>query len=113
MVENPSPIPANDDPKRMPTGMYQLVDLSVGKPGSCVTAKKVPENAIIVNIGMTSAGTNADGSRRMLRRLRIDSERAARSASSSCPAIVLIVPPVDVGADRVPRASRTHRSTRE
>jgi hypothetical protein len=53
--------------------MNQLTDRSVGKPGSLVRAKKVPENEIILKIGIASVGKNADGRRRVLIRLRFTS----------------------------------------
>ena len=55
----------------MPSGMYQLIERSVGKPGIFVTAKKVPANTIMLKIGMASAGKNADGRRRIVRMLRL------------------------------------------
>jgi hypothetical protein len=50
---------------------HEPVDRAVGgEAGICVIAKNVPENATACTIGISSAGRNADGSRRMLRRLR-------------------------------------------
>ena len=53
--------------------MNQLTDRSVGKPGSLVSAKKVPENEIMLKIGIASVGKNAEGKRRVLIRLRLTS----------------------------------------
>lgn len=53
--------------------MNQLTERSVGKPGSLVSAKKVPENEIMLKIGIASVGKNAEGKRRVLIRLRLTS----------------------------------------
>ena len=53
--------------------MNQLTDRSVGKPGSFVSAKKVPEKESMLKIGMASVGINADGSRRVLINPRLTS----------------------------------------
>ena len=53
--------------------MNQLTERSVGKPGSFVRAKKVPEKESMLKIGMASVGINADGSRRVLINPRLTS----------------------------------------
>ena len=53
--------------------MNQLTERSVGKPGSFVSAKKVPEKESMLKIGMASVGINADGSRRVLINPRLTS----------------------------------------
>ena len=58
--------------------MYQLMLRSVGKPGTFVMAKKVPANAMLWKIGIASVGRKVDGSRRVLRRARVDSAEALR-----------------------------------
>jgi hypothetical protein len=60
------------------SGMYQLMLRSVGKPGTLVMAKKVPANAMLWKIGIASVGRKVDGSRRVLRRARVDSAEALR-----------------------------------
>lgn len=46
--------------------MNQFTDLSVGNPGSFVSAKNVPEKETILNIGIAKVGKKAEGSRRVL-----------------------------------------------
>ena len=53
--------------------MNQLTERSVGKPGSFVSAKKVPEKESMLKIGIASVGINADGSRRVLINPRLTS----------------------------------------
>ena len=53
--------------------MNQLTERSVGKPGSFVSAKKVPEKESMLKSGMASVGINADGSRRVLINPRLTS----------------------------------------
>ncbi len=50
-----------------------MTERSVGKPGSFVSAKKVPEKESMLKIGMASVGINADGSRRVLINPRLTS----------------------------------------
>ena len=64
-----------------PSGMNQLTDRSVGNPGSFVNAKNVPENETILKIGIAKVGMNADGSRRVLIKLRF----------INCPALRIVV----------------------
>ena len=78
IVEKPRPMPLNAAPKQIPSGMNQLTERSVGKPGSLVMAANVPANAIIVNTGIAIAGKNAEGRRRILRMPRWASPRALR-----------------------------------
>ena len=73
MSENPRPTPLNAAPIAKPSGMNQLTERSVGKPGSLVSAKKVPEKEIMLKIGIASVGKNAEGKRRVLIRLRLTS----------------------------------------
>ena len=54
---------------------------SVGNPGISVMAKKVPLNATVWKTGMATAGKNADGSRRMLRKPRSAKPRDDRRAA--------------------------------
>jgi hypothetical protein len=60
-------------------GRYQLMLRSVGKPGSFVIAKNVPENAIAWKMGIARVGMNVDGRRRMLRMPRTDNARDERA----------------------------------
>ena len=64
-----------------PSGMNQLTDRSVGNPGSFVNAKNVPEKETILKIGIAKVGMNADGSRRVLIKLRF----------INCPALRIVV----------------------
>ena len=87
--------------------MNQLTERSVGKPGSFVSAKKVPEKESMLKIGMASVGINADGSRRVLINQRLTSCHELRIVVEciSCVdndvetvfALVLIVSLLEVG----------------
>ncbi|MEY3414319.1 MAG: hypothetical protein RJA79_1194 [Actinomycetota bacterium] len=87
--------------------MNQLTERSVGKPGSFVSAKKVPEKESMLKIGMASVGINADGSRRVLINPRLTSCHELRIVVEciSCVdndvetvfALVLIVSLLEVG----------------
>jgi len=80
--------------------MYQLMLRSVGKPGTLVMAKKVPEKAILWKMGMAKVGKNTDGMRRTLRIARADKAFALRSVErsvSGCEEVstddVIVLPP--------------------
>ena len=80
-VLKPMPTPAKPDPMQQASGRYQLTERSVGKPGISVMAKNVPLNAMVWKTGIATAGKNADGSRRMLRKPRSAKPRDDRSVA--------------------------------
>src|SRR5688572_8412674 len=107
----PVVMPAKAAPWMRVIGMNQSMILAAGKPGSCVSPENWPENEIVKKMGITSDGTNVDGTRGISIMLRAAIARATLKEETGL-VLALMVVRLQASGQRTKRYDDPNRQDR-